>query len=655
MRRFVLIALATQLAACGPSLGWSWAPQASLRAPAPVAHPDADAVYLLRQEKILLVSRWRSPSYMEIQRHDIVAILTEKGKGWANVRVPYHGDGEIVAFAARTVSPDGVAKTVEPSRIFDDEALSNEDDPDRDVKIRVFTLPSVQPGCLIEYQLTIHQPTMTSWMSRWVAEPIPIERYRLSIEGTKDIRYSIKNYNRTEQWKVHSRAKTWRLELSLDDVPATVTDEAYAAPREMRDPWWFFRVTQFVKYNVVADRHRTWGTTMRWRADDLYFDNEAYYEAFEPAVDDAKCRSKRCNIEQALAYLRKELPFRGFGDWDGREAKKVVGAGEASAGEKSRLLWKILTDRGIESKFAFTNRYLTHTDLAFPVSAGLDHVLLWVPEQEGLPDGVWIDPGCEYCALGELPPWLRDAEAVVLDASKPLGSRRVRVEAPVRRIEGVLRDDEVLRRTHHLAVAPDGATKFELTFTSNGRSAQNDRSNKRGWTQSSWKKSTDKSMTRRVSSARKLGFTELDVDPRIQSARYSIEFADDEFATLDDTELLVPLSFVHSSWDDLFDDEEARKTDLAFRYAYRDEDVSVVTPPPGYVPLRWPEPVRVVSPCVEVTISAEAEGRSIRVVRSLRAKPGIHPKAGLEAAKVALEAFSALRQQYVAFRLEGGG
>src|SRR5436305_623827 len=96
---------------------------------------------------------------MQTQEHDVLAILGEKGFKYADVRVGYRSNANIVSFAARAIDPDGTVRAVEPQNVHDDVALASEVD-DENYKIRVFGFPGVKVGSVLEYQYTIEAPEM---------------------------------------------------------------------------------------------------------------------------------------------------------------------------------------------------------------------------------------------------------------------------------------------------------------------------------------------------------------------------------------------------------------------------------------------------------------------------------------------------------------
>jgi|HubBroStandDraft_1064217.scaffolds.fasta_scaffold45150_1 hypothetical protein len=103
--------------------------------------PGAAAVYLEVKETD------DDPIHFQ-QTYERIKILTEKGKELANVSVPYGGDWKVDAIKGRTIHSDG---TIIPL-VGKPEDLLSEKKGDFKVGRKVFTLPSVEVGSVIEYQ-----------------------------------------------------------------------------------------------------------------------------------------------------------------------------------------------------------------------------------------------------------------------------------------------------------------------------------------------------------------------------------------------------------------------------------------------------------------------------------------------------------------------
>jgi hypothetical protein len=102
-------------------------------------------------------------SYLEIQEidndplhyqsyYERIKVLTEKGKELATVELPYlRGDWKITDIKGRTIHPDGTIIPLEGKP----EDLLSEKKGDYQIGRKVFTLPSVEVGSVLEYTYTI--------------------------------------------------------------------------------------------------------------------------------------------------------------------------------------------------------------------------------------------------------------------------------------------------------------------------------------------------------------------------------------------------------------------------------------------------------------------------------------------------------------------
>ncbi|MBI4820469.1 MAG: DUF3857 domain-containing protein [Deltaproteobacteria bacterium] len=650
MRRILLnLALVAVLPmGCGPAL-FSGAIELNLRAPEPAAFPESPAVYLLRDHRILLVNRWRSSSHSLWHRRDVIAILTEKGAGYADVRVPYDADAKIVDFSARTISPDGVSYEVEATRVFDDLATDTEDD-DADTKVRVFSLPRVRPGSVIDYSYTIESRSLSGGFQSFIADSIPVKRFALSLEGTHDIKYSVKAYNTNSQWVTEDLGETWRLRFDMENIPASESGKRYAQNREQAEPWWAFRISQLAKINIVIDINRDWSSALRWRANALVVKNDEFYAGFDPKLEtppspcDAKCR-----VESLLAYSRRDLPFSGFGSWPGRPAKKVADRGQATGVEKTRILWWLLKKANVTAHFAFTHALLEKpADFDFPLPTGLPRLILFVPKQPGVSEDVFVDPSCEYCRVGEVPYWLTGSEALVIKkVETPFGHTRPEAQLDRVKVTGTVRDQEARRHQYDVSVARSGDTRFSMTVEATGRCAQDEKNAVRSWTPLRWREHAESLVAKhQMGSLSRL--SDFRIEGALDFTRYTVSSTAAAYSAVDDEAILVPLGFLRTSWDEL-PFEDVRTVPIVFRNPYAFEETAIVRPPAGYALTRLPEPLRLDNKYFTASLTSVAEGATVKITRVIRTKPGVYPAAELQAMRAAFDAYSSPRQKFVEF------
>ncbi|HVI77965.1 MAG TPA: DUF3857 domain-containing protein [Candidatus Acidoferrum sp.] len=94
-----------------------------------------------------------------------IKILTEEGRKYADVEIPFFKDqGNVVGIHARTIRPDGTVVD------FNGKAFDKMIVKARGVKYmaKTFTLPDVQPGCILEYYYTTDLAENFIFDSHWI-------------------------------------------------------------------------------------------------------------------------------------------------------------------------------------------------------------------------------------------------------------------------------------------------------------------------------------------------------------------------------------------------------------------------------------------------------------------------------------------------------
>ncbi|HVB33871.1 MAG TPA: DUF3857 domain-containing protein [Patescibacteria group bacterium] len=105
------------------------------------ASPGSDAMILYREEILNEPRNLRS-------EYDRIKIFTQKGKQWGNVEIPYDPDYEgIESIHARTILPTGAVVPF-TGKVYDKIVVKA---GGVQVYEKSFSLPDVQPGCIIEY------------------------------------------------------------------------------------------------------------------------------------------------------------------------------------------------------------------------------------------------------------------------------------------------------------------------------------------------------------------------------------------------------------------------------------------------------------------------------------------------------------------------
>lgn len=157
-----------------------------------------------------------------------VKILTDEGRKYANIEIPFVKNvDEVVHIRARTIKPDGSIVD------FDDKVFEKSLLKARALRVltKTFTLPAVEPGCIIEYSYVLD--LQHAYASHWI----------LSADlFTKKAKFSLKPYSVNIRWSWHDLPpgaepkegpdKVIRMEAS--NIPAFQTEDFMPPPDELK-------------------------------------------------------------------------------------------------------------------------------------------------------------------------------------------------------------------------------------------------------------------------------------------------------------------------------------------------------------------------------------------------------------------------------------
>lgn len=191
--------------------------------------PGAPAIILYRQ-----VDRVDDPYTPHEDNYIRIKILTEEGRNYANVELPFaRGWEDIVAIHARTIRPDGSIAE------FDGKVLEKTVTKKRgeEILVKAFNLPDVQVGSVIEYFYTDDYKEHYVYESHWI----------LSHElFTKSARFSLKPYQRDNQFHLRwtyqglppgadPKQGNWGVvQMEAHNIPAFQTEDFMPPENELK-------------------------------------------------------------------------------------------------------------------------------------------------------------------------------------------------------------------------------------------------------------------------------------------------------------------------------------------------------------------------------------------------------------------------------------
>ena len=200
--------------------------------------PGASAVILNREETDDDLLHYHS-TYFRIK------VLTDAGREYANVQVPYdrHG-GSITQIAGRTVHADGTAIAFEGKPL--DQVIAK--GHGLRYQVKSFTLPDVQVGSIIEYRYNFRYPDNSLIQPRWTMQqdlfqkhvffkntPYDFQRSNITVTmgngqvatGVNWTSYMPKDH----QPQIRTTPRAYWVDLDMNDVPPFI-EEPHEPPAE---------------------------------------------------------------------------------------------------------------------------------------------------------------------------------------------------------------------------------------------------------------------------------------------------------------------------------------------------------------------------------------------------------------------------------------
>ena len=158
-------------------------------------YPEAGAVIIL-DEGELEITPAQNMYQTVFYRHRILKVLNTQGQKYANVAIPYSPQSYVDNIQARTISPKGKITVLDKKNIFDINLYPNFIFFS-DQRAKLFTMPAVENGAVIEYSYQLRFPTKTLRHSWSFQDEVPtlVSRFSLHEPLDTDINYRLYGIN----------------------------------------------------------------------------------------------------------------------------------------------------------------------------------------------------------------------------------------------------------------------------------------------------------------------------------------------------------------------------------------------------------------------------------------------------------------------------
>ena len=503
----LLGALAAQ-ALASVAVAADWLPVASedLSMTTMAEAPGAPAAYLYQQID-------RDDAHYHQTVYVRLKILKEEGRGYGDVEIPYvKGQDSVRDIQARTLCPDG--RILPFSGAIFDKPISTE----RGVKVlaKTFSLPGVQPGCIIEYRYRYDFPFGWIFDSHWLLSQnlyVREEKFSLTPAGVYSLRWSWPNGLPPDTRQ--PRLEKGRVLLETHHVPAFVSEDHMPPEDQLK-----YRV-DFI-YFIAGSRHDDdaslyWPSYAKQRLRDIeqFLDRPAamHKAVAQIVLPGDAAENKLRKLYARVQRMRNYTYERPMSEEEiQRERREPVSSIEDvwkhGAGTRYQLNWLFLAmarAAGVAADPVLSSARDEHVfdaRVMNPDQLNLNLVVVSVGGRD-----LYLAPGIPFTRFGTLPWWETDTRALRLNAAggtwinTPLpeaGESRLQSTADLRLADGALEgrltvrfsgleaswrrlaernDDEVSRRQfleQEVTARIPGSAEVRLTGNPNWDDAEQD-------------------------------------------------------------------------------------------------------------------------------------------------------------------------------------
>lgn len=370
-------------------------PQALLAATAGApAEADADIEVFIEDLRFELDELGRKTH----TRWLVYKILTPAGaENWAQLEesyLPWYQ--ETPRFEARVVTPDGIARTLDPKVIADSPAAQSPELLD-DERILRGPLPAITVGAVVEARVVVvdrrpffEQGTVTR-VGLDLGVPVRLARVTIEAPRALPLRHRVEGLPGVSA-RLEGEGQRQRIRVEARDLPGGW-------------PWWFPHMPPEAAWGPAV----TFSTGESWagiaKAYSQIVDQQIAEPDFggfdqlavEPGSQQEEIRLLLERVHRDVRYTGVELGDAGLVP---RAPKDTVGRRFGDCKDKAALVVALLRDRGIPAYLALLNAGGGKDVIAPLPGIGLfNHAIVYVPGSPAL----WIDATDPLSRLGQLP------------------------------------------------------------------------------------------------------------------------------------------------------------------------------------------------------------------------------------------------------------
>ncbi|MGD0840488.1 MAG: DUF3857 domain-containing protein [Candidatus Acidiferrales bacterium] len=393
-----------------------------------------------------------------------IKILTDAGKKWATVEIPYIGGADKVSMIrARTIQPDG---TIVP---WQGKALDQTVVKAHGLKVleSTFSIPDAQVGSIIEYKYRISWDSDLVYRTTWhVTEDLFTRQLHCTMKPAETIGLMHMQTERVPVSDTPSKGKDKLWHFDAQDVPG-VAEEDFMPPKDAVES----KIDFYYTFSQTTDPDTFWKETGEiWFQEDQQFIGHSSAirdeaEKVAPESDPPELRLRKLYLRaQQVRDLSHELEKTANEEKsekikDINSTEDVLKKGYAYDTDVNLFFIALARAAGFDAspvKVSERSQYFFNANILDGKQMDTDMVLVKLNGQD-----LFLDPSSAHCGFGELPWAETGVTGLKLDSD---GGTFVTTTRPKS-------SDAVIQRTATLQMGEDGWLEGRLIVMYSGMEA----------------------------------------------------------------------------------------------------------------------------------------------------------------------------------------
>ncbi len=369
---------------------------ALFRIPNEETYWDAGAVVILDEGRMQVIGSSELPQ-TQFERHRIVKIFNPRGWHHANVTIPYTPQSWVENIQARTILPSGTIRNLNKRQIYD-VTLYPRFVFYSDQRAKIFTLPGIEPGAIIEYRYQLRISGHRVWPSWYFQDDIPVLASRFTVETPAEWELNYRKYFIDIEPTIakapagFKSSYTWQAK----NIPAVQTEFGMPALSEC-----------LARIEIAPVGMKNWNDVARW-----------YYDLAEPQIKSAKgvkaladsltqhCDDDIVRLQQIYEWVRDHIRYIavaiGIGSYQPHPAGEVLANRYGDCKDMVTLICALARAAGIEAYPVLISTWQNGVpDTTLPSPYQFNHAIAYC--QIGSESSIWLDATQKGCPFGSLP------------------------------------------------------------------------------------------------------------------------------------------------------------------------------------------------------------------------------------------------------------